>query len=439
VRAARRPWSRPLLSVALCLGLTIPGTALALSVEQDILTQTAQVRGLTPKQEVPFAVVDAAKLKADLLQSYEDPKAVAEIEISRKLLVILGLLSPDTDLHGMLVTLYAENILGYYNHNDKKMYLVSGKTDLGPSEKITLAHEFTHALQDQYFDLGKVSSLAGENGDYAAAIQGLVEGDATMTMILYARNNLSQREIDQVSASGDDSSIDRAPLVIRDEVIFPYREGALFAISLWRDGGYDAVNRAFARPPRSTEQIIHPEKYIAGDQPVEVTLPDLAAVLGPGWRQRRSDVLGELDLRILLEQYSDPIAAGKGSTGWGGDRYVYLENAAGQGAVALGTVWDTQQDAVEFFDSYAATIATRFGGRAQRTVDTPTRIAWSTPNGSIQLQRSDARVALALAPDDGSASALITAMAPGAAGPSQQPLPPAPVPAPRQAPVQVPG
>ena len=73
-----------------------------------------------------------------------------------------------------------------------------------------------------------------------------------------------------LSAGGEESSIDRAPLVIRDEVIFPYREGALFAISLWRSGGFDNVNRAFANPPRSTEQIIHPEKYVAADQPAQV-------------------------------------------------------------------------------------------------------------------------------------------------------------------------
>ena len=114
------------------------------------------MRGLASKADVPFAVVDAESLRKDLLDSYNDPKAVSETDISRKLLVVLGLLSPDADLHGLLVNLYAENILGYYNRQDKKMYLVSGKTTLGPEDKVTLAHEYTHALQDQYFDLGKI-------------------------------------------------------------------------------------------------------------------------------------------------------------------------------------------------------------------------------------------------------------------------------------------
>src|SRR5437773_2582458 len=113
-----------------------PGAALALDVQDDILAQTAIVRGLQPKASVPFAFVEAAKLRQDLLGSYTSDTAVRELEISRKLLVVLGLLNPDADLRGMLIDLYAENIVGYYNHADKKMYLVSGTTSFGPEEKV---------------------------------------------------------------------------------------------------------------------------------------------------------------------------------------------------------------------------------------------------------------------------------------------------------------
>ena len=174
----------------------------------------------------------------------------------------------------------------------------------------------------------------------------LIEGDATLSMILYARTYLTSDEQAQYqNGSGTQSTIDRAPLVVRDEVVFPYNEGALFAIRLWQSGGFDAVNAAFLDPPRSTEQIIHPEKYLAHEQPIEVTLPDLPAALGAGWTQLRSDVLGELDVRIMIEQFSGPAVGASAAEGWGGDRYAYLENASGQSAIALSTVWDSEAEA----------------------------------------------------------------------------------------------
>jgi heme-degrading monooxygenase HmoA len=410
-----------------------PGIALAGDIQEDILNQTAILRGLQPKASVPFAFVDAAYLRQDLLKSYNNPDAIRDLEVSRKLLVLLGLLSPDADLHGMLVDLYAENVVGYYNHDDKKMYVVSGQTTFGPEEKVTLAHEFTHALQDQYFDLHKVEAGTEDNGDYSLAVEALIEGDATLTMVLYARTYLSPEELFQLQNSEASSSLDRVPLVVRDEVEFPYNEGALFALRLFQSGGYDAVNAAFRDPPKSTEQIIHPGKYLAHEQPIQVTLPDLAGALGPGWTQLRSDVLGELDVRILLEQFLDPNVAAKGAEGWGGDRFALLEDATGRDAVVVSTVWDSEAEAGEFFNDYADTVSRRYGQRASRVTDVPSKIAWATPNGSMLLEKWGPRVAIIIAPDERVMNTLLATIA-SAAG---QPLP-AQAPGPAPAPVQVP-
>jgi hypothetical protein len=422
----------PVLGLVLCI-LGGPGVALAGDIQEDILNQTASIRGLQPKASVPFAFVDAAYLRQDLLKSYNAPDAIRDLEISRKLLVLLGLLSPDADLHGMLVDLYSENVLGYYNHDDKKMYVVSGQTTFGPAEKVTLAHEFTHALQDQYFDLHKVEAGTEDNGDYSLAVEALIEGDATLTMVLYARTYLSPEELFELQNSDTSGSLDRAPLVVREEVGFPYNEGALFALRLYQSGGYDAVNAVFRDPPKSTEQIIHPGKYLAHEQPIAVPLPDLAAALGPGWTQLRSDVLGELDVRILLEQFLDPNVAARGAEGWGGDRFALLEDAAGRDAVVVSTVWDNEAEAGEFFNDYADTVTRRFGGRASRVTDVPSRIAWTTPNGSLLLEKWGPKVAIVIAPDERIMNTLLAAIAPA----TGQPLPAQP-PGPAPAPVQVP-
>ena len=427
--------SRPPLPAALLLGLVLvlglllpPAVVLAAQDQDEILRQTATIRELTPRQPVPFAFVDAEALRQNLLTSYNDQVAVRELETSRKLLVVLGLLSPDADLHGMLVDLYAENILGYYNSEDKQMYVVSGTSSFDPQARMTLAHEFTHALQDQHFDLASVLARAEQNGDRSLAISALVEGDATLTMIQYAREFLTPEDLLAIQLQSTESTLDRAPLVVRDELSFPYNEGALFAIQLWQEGGYGALNQAFADPPVSTEQILHPEKYLVREQPVEVQLPDLAAGLGPGWTQLRSDVLGELDLRILLQQFTDPALAERGADGWGGDRFALLESGTGETALMVNTVWDDEGQAGEFFNAYVEAVRHRYGGRAQKTVDAASRLLWTTPNGSLLLQKAGPEVTLAMAPNDAILNRLMAALAEGTPAPAS----PAPVQVPRR-------
>ena len=416
---------RTVLAVGVALALAGPGSALA-DVQDDILQQTAEIRGLTLKAPVPFAFVEPATLRSELLTSFENAEAVRELEISRKLLVVLGLLSPDADLHGTLVDLYAENVAGLYNRVDKKMYVV-GQPVFGPSAKTTLAHEFTHALQDQHFDLGVVHQAGETDGDHSLAVSALIEGDATLTMVLYARTYLTPSELIelQIAESGE-SSIERMPLVVRDEVLFPYNEGTLFAFELWQRGGFEALNAAFRDPPRSTEQIIHPAKYLAREQPIAVELPDLAAALGPGWSLLRSDVLGELDYRILLQQFVGEAAAQRGAAGWGGDRFVLLESATGDLALVLSTVWDSDSETTEFVDHYRELVRSRYGRRAVATQETPSRLVWNTPNGPLLLQRSGTRVGIVMAPNERVLNTLAAALDPSAPPPAQPGTPQAP-------------
>ncbi|MCC7103642.1 MAG: hypothetical protein IT307_00730, partial [Chloroflexi bacterium] len=265
------------------------------------------------------------------------------------------------------------------------------------------------------------------------AIDALVEGDATISMLLWGRAHLTEAELAVVTSGGGDSSIDRAPPVVRDEVLFPYNDGALFVLQLVQHGGFEAVNAAFHKPPASTEQILHPEKYLAQDAPVEIALPDLAATLGQGWRQLRSDVLGELDYRILLEQYVDPLAAARGSYGWGGDRFSLLQSDNGAIALALSSVWDTETDAQEFFSIYADTVRQRYGRRAVPTEEGPTRLSWSTPNGPLRLRQAGKQVWLVMADGEREASILM-----GALTGEAPTLVPTPGRAPAQVPVQLP-
>src|SRR5205823_1133055 len=131
----------------------------------------------------------------------------------------------------------------------------------GPAEKDTFAHEFTHALQDQYFDLGKLSPKHPDNDDRSLAIQALIEGDAVLMQRLWAQQKLSQDEINQLGQGGADSKLFSAPLFLREQLLFPYGDGFNFVRQTYQQrGGYVGVDDVFLHPPDSTEQILHPEK-----------------------------------------------------------------------------------------------------------------------------------------------------------------------------------
>lgn len=291
------------------------------------------------------------------------------------------------------------------------MFLVGSEPlRIGLQERVTFAHEFTHALQDQHFDLRALLPKHPENVDRSAAVQALVEGDAVLLQSLWAQQALTRAELQELSngGGGSASKLADAPLVVRTELLFPYTTGLEFALAVFRRaGGYAGLDEAFRNPPASTEQVIHPEKYFAREAPVPVDLPDLAAALGDGWRRVNGNTLGELYLRILVQQYADAAQAQVAAAGWGGDRWQLLEKD-GRSAVVLRTVWDTEQDAREFFTAYGAGLTRRFAG-ATRVEDTGTRQALTTPTHATELRRRGAEVLAVIAFDRSSAEALATA------------------------------
>src|SRR5436309_104191 len=186
IRPLLRPPRAVLALLIVLAGLAAPGNGFASGNPQDVLDQTARIRELRPRAAVPVVFQDRAQFRRGLLKSFEGEQAIREVELSRKLLVLLGLLGPDADLYGMLLELNSGTICAYYDYDDRTMYLLEGQSAAQPKEILSLAHEFTHALQDQYFDLDELQSSASDNEDRARAALALIEGDATLTSALYA-------------------------------------------------------------------------------------------------------------------------------------------------------------------------------------------------------------------------------------------------------------
>jgi hypothetical protein len=330
-----------------------PATVYA-AIEQ----QVRAIRGLEEKAPVQPKVLDEAALSAYVKEQFRKDNPEKLVSANERMLKVLGLLPPDASLEDLYVSLLSGVVAGLYNPKDKTLYVVSRSGGLGPTEKTTFAHEYTHALQDQNFGLAGLHLDAPGEGDQGIARLALVEGDATLLMTLWQIDNLTQAEIIRLLGESLDPAVtgplEKMPAVLRESLLFSYTAGLTFTQQLHSRGGWAAVDAAFAKPPASTEQVLHPEKYASGEAPTIVDLPDdLAAQMGAGWSVGLEDTLGEFQLKLWLANAAGGVAteqgnATKAAAGWGGDRVAVLDGSGGVTALVISSEWDTASDAAEF-------------------------------------------------------------------------------------------
>jgi hypothetical protein len=284
------------------------------------------------------------------------------------------------DLWEVYAALLADQVAGFYDPDTEEMtvLLLTGG-ELGDSlpalERITYSHEYVHALQDQHFDLDAYTEDLYEP-DATLAAMSLVEGDATLAMqdytmvMLQKEPELSFQILADILAIGIEIP-EGTPAILEAELTMPYVDGMAFVMALRNQGGWDAVDAAYANPPASTEQILHPEKYRSGDLPVRVEIIEVDPVLGDGWAMLYERTLGEFYLREYLDTQLSSSKAGRAAAGWGGDRYqLYYNEADNQRAWVLRLVWDTADDAAEFGEYYQEFAQSRIAGEVLMDDDT---------------------------------------------------------------------
>jgi hypothetical protein len=272
----------------------------------------------------------------DLDREYPPERLAADEEVLR----LLGLIDEDDDLRELSGSLFGEGVAGYYDPRDGRLRVVEGAgTDNRVLAEMVLAHELTHALEDQRF--GLETELATDDRMLARAA--LHEGTATALMFAYVRDRFSAEEtLGGLLASVFEDTGDLPPF-IQASVLFPYLGGERFVSELLRRAGGDwaLVDTAHElRPPASTEQVLHPARYFAADEPKPVRLR-AGAVLGGGWERAHAGTWGELQTRELLGGDAEAAA------GWGGDRYE-LWRSGEAAALIMRWRWDTPRDAAEF-------------------------------------------------------------------------------------------
>lgn len=265
-----------------------------------------------------------------------------------------GVLPEGTDLASLAASFMALSAGATYSPLDKQVLIVDKFKDHS-----LLTHEFTHALQDQHFDLMKLLMARPFSFDRTEAAFAVIEGDAMNVQRrmeqgdAYARltlDEITRQETERFSGHREEVGAFFPPLVT-ETFIFRYRDGARFVETVRRKTGARGVDELFRRPPVSSEQILHPEKYFEGEAPREVAL-DEAAFNAAGWKSATSTPLGEIGVRGLLMAGVADKDAINAAAGWGGDRAYLFEKMGSTPLFVWKTVWDKPADAAEFFDAY---------------------------------------------------------------------------------------
>jgi hypothetical protein len=400
-----------IISLFLCGISLINWMHLALAQNMAALTdevkpKVAVLRDLSFLQDVEKAVQSPAELQQFLLKDLERTYPGETLHILEKRLLKFGFMVSPLDLHQMMTQMFSQQVAGYYDPRAKKMVLINAITGSGGQrqfapvellarmlaaqmgvslEKMILAHELTHVVQDQHFNLLALPFEALDPEDTTSAVRALIEGDAMLVMIDYV---LVQQGTDSVNVPGIENAMREwvhSPLVrglnlvqfipryFTDNLLFSYIDGYNFVLQLKRRSGWEKVNQAYHDFPVSTEQILHPEKYFKHrDLPTTIKLPTMPRPF-PEWQLLEQNTLGEFNISILIDGYLPTEPARVASEGWGGDRFALYENSeTGQQLLAWYTTWDTEQDAREFFQVYTDVIRKRYKNVAPENLLDPT-------------------------------------------------------------------
>jgi hypothetical protein len=371
---------------------------------EHIEREVERLRGVDFKTPVKPKVVtpDVARKEAlaDLDTTYPPKRRRADEE----LLTLLGLIPPGTDIKKLLEAVSGEQVIGYYDPRNKKMRIVSGNGADSPAlVDITLAHELTHALEDQRFGLDEPE--AGTD-DESSARTALLEGTASLVQTKFVQCCVDPRALltGSLGALGAAGAGTKLPPYIERTLLFSYTAGERFVTQLYDAAdGWDLVNAALrSAPPVSTEQIIHPEKYAPFEPPLDVHLR-VKPLIGNGWERAAGGTLGELDTRELL-RLGDVGKSEDAAAGWGGGRYELWqregEPPAGcdtpcrsRAALVLAWRWDARDDAREFEPVLRTYVEKGLKGAPAG------RDEWSVGDGFVAMSTEPLATTLAWAPD----------------------------------------
>jgi hypothetical protein len=370
--------------------------AAIVSTTAAMLKETSELRQLSILKAVKSGAQSRSDIEQMIVKNLDADTTPAEMHAAEVLLRAFGLAPKDFAYRAFLIKLLTEQVAGYYDPKAQQFYLADWIELEG--QKPVMAHELTHALQDQHFNLKRFEKWPKGDSDAELAAHALIEGDATLAMTLYMSKNplVALAFIRSLGAQEAASEQFRqAPRALRESLLFPYEEGSAWATQLYKRGGWEMVSQAFTKLPQSSEQILHADKYFGYEAPQKLTLPEFKTILGPAWKRIDYDVNGEWGCYLILDEFLNNQSESKqASAGWSGDRFALYETAKpGEFFIAQLTAWDTPADAREFFDAYAKRTSKRYTD-AKEVKASADRMEWQTEDGGVALELRGSKVAI---------------------------------------------
>jgi hypothetical protein len=360
-----------------------------------IAQELQRISGMPLKHPVPCDYIDKQHIKEFLQKRVKDVAKPEELRAEELTLKMFGLVPPDFDLAENTVELLTEQAAAFYDYEKKKLFITDSTP--GASQEPVLAHELAHAVADQNYNLARFIKQGRKSDDGSTARMAVMEGQATwlMSEFLARRMNKSLKDspgmAEAMSSMSDNSNsefpvFDKSPLYLRLTLVFPYTKGMMFQHAVFDRDGQQGFAEVFQKPPSSTQQILHPEKYFEGVKPTEPALPE--PKLGKGYKGLVGGSLGELDHQVMLEQYSGKEVADRLASHWRGCEFELKENAKAKRVVLLYAVeWDTEDAAREYFAAYRKQLEKKW---KQFTIiqELPDSIDGSGDSGRFELRRN---------------------------------------------------
>jgi hypothetical protein len=353
-----------------------------------IETGLQQLRQLSFIKPVPLVVDNSAQADHDMRVEMAHDVSDEEFRLDGRAGSLIGLYPAGIDLKRETIKLLDNQVAGFYDPDTKRMIVVSGAAGAGVLAGTTqflmqrdlmgemvLAHELTHALQDQHFDLSGHLDALKDNDDRALALKSVAEGDATITGFGYVIGGMDQAKLDVLVSQLSElpemfaKEAKSAPEALRTPLIFQYSAGVDFVAQAYRRGGYGAVDQLFRHPPQSSQQIIHPELYFdRPTPPAEITLAGYQAALA-GWTKADENCEGELLLSVILKlAFGDHAPQVALAQSWKGDRIVTLTRGTD-----LSIIWmidlSSERSASQFATAYTEALDRRLTFQTPHRVD----------------------------------------------------------------------
>ena len=372
-----------------------------LRAADEVLGQMSQLLDLPIKEPLKKTLRSKQEIRDYLVREEKEDKDQAQRDADTKTLIAFGLIPKGFPLDSFMLDVLTDQIAGLYDPQAREFYIA----DWIPvdEQKAVMAHELTHALEDQSFHIDPWIKAARPNDDAELARESVSEGSAMAAMVDYTLRDqkMGVRDLPDVTLlirSGavdemsKDPNLSKAPAYIRDDLLFPYLAGTTFSQQFLKaHSGWGDLKILFANPPVSTQQIMHPDLYLAGVKPEKVSLPDWKTTVPADWKLLEENVLGEFNLDEVLKQYlgqerADPLAAA-----WRGDRYASFEDSKTNTVpVVMLLALDSVEDAARFAGQYSEALEKKYTVRTQ-LFRRPNYFQFHTDAGGVFLRCVDTR------------------------------------------------